>query len=207
MNYNFNWTVIEKNIVPMLEGLGFGLLMAIIAITVGTIIGLLLAFAAVSKSKIARKLVQIFVTIFRNTPILILVYITYFGMPTIGINIPKVPSFVITLALYSSAYMEEVFRAGLEAIPKGIIEAGQAIGLSGTVIKIEIELPIMMKKVLPSMGNYLISLFKDTSIASAITVGELTYISKVLPTQTGILYVAACYLIAFILRRVENLFL
>lgn len=61
----------------MLEGLGFGLLMAIIAITVGTIIGLLLAFAAVSKSKIARKLVQIFVTIFRNTPILILVYITY----------------------------------------------------------------------------------------------------------------------------------
>ena len=192
MNYNFNWTVIEKNIVPMLEGLGFGLLMAIIAITVGTIIGLLLAFAAVSKSKIARKLVQIFVTIFRNTPILILVYITYFGMPTIGINIPKVPS-------------------------KGIIEAGQAIGLSGTVIKIEIELPIMMKKVLPSMGNYLISLFKDTSIASAITVGELTYISKVLTTQTfrvfevwlttGILYVAACYLIAFILRRVEKLFL
>ena len=179
MNYNFNWTVIEKNIVPMLEGLGFGLLMAIIAITVGTIIGLLLAFAAVSKS--------------------------------------KVPSFVITLALYSSAYMEEVFRAGLEAIPKGIIEAGQAIGLSGTVIKIEIELPIMMKKVLPSMGNYLISLFKDTSIASAITVGELTYISKVLTTQTfrvfevwlttGILYVAACYLIAFILRRVEKLFL
>jgi len=138
-------------------------------------------------------------------------------MPTIGINIPKVPSFVITLALYSSAYMEEVFRAGLEAIPKGIIEAGQAIGLSGTVIKIEIELPIMMKKVLPSMGNYLISLFKDTSIASAITVGELTYISKVLTTQTfrvfevwlttGILYVAACYLIAFILRRVEKLFL
>lgn len=114
----------------LVEGLGFGLLMAIIAITVGTIIGLLLAFAAVSKSKIARKLVQIFVTIFRNTPILILVYITYFGMPTIGINIPKVPSFVITLALYSSAYMEEVFRAGLEAIPKGIIEAGQAIGLS-----------------------------------------------------------------------------
>lgn len=146
MNYNFNWTVIEKNIVPMLEGLGFGLLMAIIAITIGTIIGLLLAFAAVSKSKTARKLVQIFVTIFRNTPILILVYITYFGMPTIGINIPKVPSFVITLALYSSAYMEEVFRAGLEAIPKGIIEAGQAIGLSGTVIKMEIELPIMMKK-------------------------------------------------------------
>ena len=82
-----------------------------------TIIGLLLAFAAVSKSKIARKLVQIFVTIFRNTPILILVYITYFGMPTIGINIPKVPSFVITLALYSSAYMEEVRRTGSD--PEG----------------------------------------------------------------------------------------
>jgi len=216
MNYNFNWTVIEKNIVPMLEGLGFGLVMAIIAITAGTILGLLLAFAAVSKYKIAKKLVMLFVTIFRNTPILILVYITYFGLPTIGLHIPKVPSFVLTLALYSSAYMEEVFRAGLEAIPRGIIEAGQTIGLTSFTIKRKIELPIMFKKVLPSMGNYLISLFKDTSIASCITVGELTYLSKVLSTQTfrvfeiwlttGVLYVAACYLIAFLLRRIEKRF-
>lgn len=216
MNYYFNWSVIENNIVAMIEGLGFGLLMAIIAITAGTIIGLCLAFAAVSKHKVAKRLVQLFVTIFRNTPILILTYIAYFGLPTIGLNIPKVPSFVITLALYSSAYMEEVFRAGLEAIPKGIIEAGQAIGLTSAVIKVKIEMPIMFKKVLPSMGNYLISLFKDTSIASAITVGELTYISKVLTTQTfrvfevwlttGILYVVACYLIAFLLRCIEKRF-
>lgn len=216
MNYVFNWTVIEKNFPAMLEGLGFGLLMAIIAIAAGTILGLLLAFAAVSKSKVAKKLVQFFVTVFRNTPILILVYITYFGLPTVGVHIPKVPSFVITLALYSSAYMEEVFRAGLEAIPKGIIEAGQAIGLTRWTIRRKIEMPIMFKKVLPSMGNYLISLFKDTSIASSITVGELTYLSKVLSTQTfrvfeiwlttGILYVAACYLIAFLLRRIERRF-
>lgn len=216
MNYIFNWSVIEKNFLSMLEGLGFGLAMALIAIAAGTVIGLFLAFTAVSKSKIAKRAVQVYVTIFRNTPILILTYIAYFGLPTIGINIPKVPSFVITLALYSSAYMEEVFRAGLEAIPKGIIEAGQAIGLTSTTIKIQIELPIMFKKVLPSMGNYLISLFKDTSIASSITVGELTYISKVLSTQTfrvfevwlttGVMYVAACYLIAFLLRRIEKRF-
>jgi polar amino acid transport system permease protein len=216
MNYVFNWAVIEKNFPAMLEGLGFGLLMAIIAIAAGTILGLLLAFAAVSKSKVAKKLVQFFVTVFRNTPILILVYITYFGLPTVGVHIPKVPSFVITLALYSSAYMEEVFRAGLEAIPKGIIEAGQAIGLTRWTIRRKIEMPIMFKKVLPSMGNYLISLFKDTSISSSITVGELTYLSKVLSTQTfrvfeiwlttGILYVAACYLIAFLLRRIERRF-
>lgn len=216
MNYIFNWSVIQKNIGQMLAGLGFGLVMAIIAIAAGTILGLMLAFAAVSKSKVAKKLVQFYVTLFRNTPILILVYIVYFGLPTIGITIPKVPSFVFTLALYSAAYMEEVFRAGLEAIPKGIIEAGQAIGLTRTRIRFKIEMPIMIKKVLPSMGNYLISLFKDTSIASSITVGELTYISKVLSTQTfrvfeiwlttGVLYVVACYLIAFILRRIEKCF-
>lgn len=200
----------------MIEALGFGLLMAVVAITIGSIIGLLLAFLAVSKSKTAKKCVQAFVTIFRNTPILILIFIVYFGLPTIGLTIPKVPSFVATLALYSSAYMEEVFRAGLEAIPKGIIEAGQAIGLTRWTIRLKIELPIMFKKVLPSMGNYLISLFKDTSIASSITVGELTYLSKCLTTQTfrvfeiwlttGALYVAACYLIAFLLRRVEKRF-
>lgn len=214
MNYIFNWTVIEKNIGDMIGALGFGLFMAIVAITIGSIIGLLLAFVAVSKIKAARKGVQFFVTVFRNTPILILIFIAYFGLPTIGIKIEKVPSFIITLALYSSAYMEEVFRAGLEAIPKGIIEAGQAIGLTRWVIRIKIELPIMFKKVLPSMGNYLISLFKDTSIASSITVGELTYLSKCLTTQTfrvfeiwlttGVLYVVTCYLIAFILRRIEK---
>lgn len=216
MNYVFNWSVIEKNIGAMIEALGFGLFMAVIAITAGSIIGLLLAFLAVSKSKTAKTGVQVFVTIFRNTPILILIFIVYFGLPTIGLTISKVPSFVVTLALYSSAYMEEVFRAGLEAIPKGIIEAGQAIGLTRWTIRIKIELPIMFKKVLPSMGNYLISLFKDTSIASSITVGELTYLSKCLTTQTfrvfeiwlttGALYVVACYLIAFLLRRVEKRF-
>ena len=200
----------------MLEGIGFGLWMAIIAIAIGTLLGLLLAFVAVGKSNVGRKLVQLYVTIFRNTPILILVYIVYFGLPTVGLILPKVTSFVVTLAFYSAAYMEEVFRAGLEAIPKGIIEAGQAIGLTRSRIRIRIELPIMFKKVLPSMGNYLISLFKDTSIASAITVSELTYLSKTLTTQTfrvfevwlttGVLYVGACYLIAFLLRRVEKLF-
>lgn len=216
MNYIFNWSVIEKNIGAMIQALGFGLLIAVIAITIGSVIGLLLAFMAVSKSKVAKRAVQVFVTIFRNTPILILIFIVYFGLPTIGITISKVPAFVATLALYSSAYMEEVFRAGLEAIPRGIIEAGQAIGLTKWVIRKKIELPIMFKKVLPSMGNYLISLFKDTSIASSITVGELTYLSKCLTTQTfrvfeiwlttGLLYVVACYLIAFLLRRVEKLF-
>ncbi len=216
MNYNFNWSVIRKNFPAMLEGLGFGLWMAVVAIFIGTVLGLLLAFVAVGKNKAGRKAVQFYVTIFRNTPILILVYIVYFGLPTVGIIFEKVPSFILTLALYSAAYMEEVFRAGLEAIPKGIIEAGQAIGLTRSRIRIKIELPIMFKKVLPSMGNYLISLFKDTSIASAITVSELTYLSKTLTTQTfrvfevwlttGILYVAACYLIAFILRRVEKRF-
>lgn len=216
MNYIFNWSVIEKNIGAMIQALGFGLLIAVIAITIGSVIGLLLAFMAVSKSKVAKRAVQVFVTIFRNTPILILIFIVYFGLPTIGITISKVPAFVATLALYSSAYMEEVFRAGLEAIPRGIIEAGQAIGLTKWVIRRKIELPIMFKKVLPSMGNYLISLFKDTSIASSITVGELTYLSKCLTTQTfrvfeiwlttGLLYVVACYLIAFLLRRVEKLF-
>lgn len=216
MNYHFNWSVIEKNFGEMLGGLGFGLGMALIAIAAGIGLGLILVFGAVSKSAVLKRLVRFYVTVFRNTPILILAYITYFGLPSIGISIPKVPAFVITLAFYAAAYMEEVFRAGLEAIPKGIIEAGQAIGLTRGTIRVEIEMPIMFKKVLPAMGNYLISLFKDTSIASCITVGELTYISKCLTTQTfrvfevwlttGALYVAACYLIAFALRRIERRF-
>ena len=217
MNYNFRWSVIQENIGWMLEGLGLGLLMAVIAITAGIILGLILAFGAVSKSKLLKNLIRFYVTFFRNTPILILVYIAYFGLPTAGLSMPKVTSFVVTLAFYAAAYMEEVFRAGLEAIPVGIIEAGQAIGLKRWTIRLDIELPIMFKKVLPSMGNYLISLFKDTSIAASITVNELTYIAKTLTTQTfrvfevwlatGALYVAACYLLAYFLRKLEKRFI
>jgi polar amino acid transport system permease protein len=161
-----------------------------------------------------KKAARVYVTIFRNTPLLILVYIIYFGLPDLGLTLSKNVAFIFTLSLYGAAYMTEVFRAGLESIPKGIIEAGYAIGLSRFQTMMDIKLPIMFRSVLPSMGNYLISLFKDTSLSSAIAIPEITYITKKLNVQSfrtfevwiaaALLYVITSYLMARIINLLER---
>ena len=125
-------------------------------------------------------------------------------------------AFATTLSLYAGAYMMEVFRAGLAAVPKGLIEAGQAVGLRRSQIRWNIQLPIMARNALPSMSNYLISLFKDTALASVIAVPELTFQANKITAETfrvfeawitvGLLYLATCYVLAIVLRRVERQF-
>jgi polar amino acid transport system permease protein len=206
--------VILRNVDALLGGLGLGLLLAVFSLSIGVIIGLFAAFGAVSHLKWLRLVMTAYTTILRNTPLLILIYISYFGLPLIGVTFDREVAFVITLSLYAGAYMLDVFRAGLQAVPPGLIEAGQALGLRKSQIRVTIELPIMIRNVLPSLSNYLISLFKDTSLASAIAIPELTYQANKITTETfrvfeawivvGFMYLVTCYLLAFLLRRVER---
>lgn len=214
MFYYFNFRVIQNNIGNMLNGLGLGLFLAVISLFFGVILGLIAAYAAVSSNRILNNIATYYTTFFRNTPLLILVYIVYFGLPDLGIMMGKNVSFVVTLSFYGGAYMTEVFRAGLQAIPKRTIEAAQAISLTRFQICWNIQLPIMFRYVLPSMSNCLISLFKDTSLAASITVPELTYFARIITCETfrvleawitaAFLYIAMCYLIAYLLRKIEH---
>ncbi len=214
MTYFFNFAVIKNNIGPMLGGLGLGLFIAVISLFLGIILGLFAAFAAVSSRSVLKKLSSGYTALFRNTPLLVLIFIVYFGLPDAGIVMEKNTAFIFTLSLYAGAYMSDVFRAGLQAIPKGIMEAAQAIGLSRFQIRWSIQMPIMFRNVLPSMSNFLISLFKDTSLAASITVHELTYFARKLSVETfrvfeawltaAVLYVVTCYLVAYLLRKVER---
>lgn len=157
-----------------------------------------------------------YVTFIRNTPILVIILTIYFGLPQIGIGLGKIESFILALAVYAAAYLAEVFRAGLLSVPKGLHEAGMAVGLRGRQIKFNIVLPLMFRNVLPSLSNNLISLFKDTSLAAAIAVPELTFYARKINVETfrvvetwmvaSVLYVLACYLIASLLRRLEKIF-
>jgi polar amino acid transport system permease protein len=191
--------------------------MSILALAVGSILGLNCAFARVYGSRPLRTLVAAYIEIVRNIPLLLIIYFVYFGLPLIGINVlDNLWSFVFALAIYSSAYLTETFRAGIEAIGKGYIEAGKAIGLTRVQVARYVTVPLMFRIVLPSLGNTLISLFKDTSLASAISVAELTYGAirinvntwRVIEVYTvvGLMYLATCYLIAGLLRLLERRF-
>jgi ABC-type amino acid transport system permease subunit len=137
-----------------------------------------------------------------------------FALPQMGFRLGKIESFVLVLSLYSGAYLAEVFRAGLLSIPRGLTEAGLAIGLTPMQIRSSIIAPLMLRNVLPSLSSTVISLFKDTSLAAAIAVPELTFAARKINVEsfrvietwmvTSALYVATCFLIAALLRLVER---
>ncbi len=214
MGYTLNFSSVWRSFDLLLAGLGLSLALAFAAIAVGSVIGLATAFALLSKSAFLRTAARLYVTVIRNTPILVLVLFTFFALPQLGVRLGKIESFVTTLALYSGAYLAEVFRGGLVAVPNGLHDAGRAIGLTSAQIRGAILLPIMLRNVLPSLGSTVISLFKDTSLAAAIAVPELTFEARKINVETfrvvetwivaSALYVATCSALAALLRRVEH---
>ena len=214
MDYALNFAAVWRSFDKLLQGLGLSLLLAVGAIAIGVAIGLVLGFALVSRHAAARRLARCYVTVIRNTPILVLVLFVYFALPDLGLQLEGVESFVLTLAVYSGAYLAEVFRAGLLSVPQGVREAGQAIGLTRWQINTSIVGPLMLRNVLPSLGSTIISLFKDTSLAAVIAVPELTFEARKINIESfrvvetwivaSLLYVGTCTVLAALFRRVER---
>jgi len=181
LNFNFVWKYADK----LWWGLALSIQLAFVAILVGCVIGLALALAHSGGNRWTRGAVAAYVEFVRNVPLLLLVYLVFYGIPSAGgFAYDATTSFVATLAIYSGAYLVEVFRAGLDAVPKGVIDAGKAIGLTPWQRFVDLRLPIMLRVVLPSLSNAFISLFKDTSLASVIAVPELTYGANWIKTNT-----------------------
>ncbi|KKX27155.1 amino acid ABC transporter permease [Rhizobium sp. LC145] len=214
MGYTLNFAVVWRNFDQLLAGLVLSLGLAFISILIGVVIGLVVAFALTSKSRAARWPAVGYVTIIRNLPILVLVLFAYFALPQMGMRLGKIESFIAVLAIYSGAYLAEVFRAGLLSIPKGLPEAGLAIGLTPMQIRTSIIMPLMFRNVLPSLSSTIISLFKDTSLAAAIAVPELTFEARKINVESfrvietwivaSGLYVATCTILAAMMRFAER---
>lgn len=214
MDYTLNFNAVWRSFDQLLSGLALSLGLAIAAILIGGVIGLFTAFALITKRRILRLPAKFYVTVIRNTPILVLVLFTYFALPQLGLRMGKLESFVFTLALYSGAYLAEVFRAGLQGVPAGLREAGLAIGLTELQIRVSIITPLMLRNALPSLSSTMISLFKDTSLAAAIAVPELTFEARKINVESfrvietwivaSGLYVTSCALLAALLRKIER---
>ena len=214
MGYSLNFNPIWDNWDKLLSGLALALLITVISLLVGAIIGLLAAFARTSGNPALSRIAGGYVEVMRNVPFLLVIFFVYFGFPTLVPD--QTSSLIVAMAVYSGAYMTEIFRAGILAVSKGFIEAGKSIGLTNWQVIRFVTLPIMFRVVLPSLSNTLIGLFKDTSLGAAISVPELTYRGMVINTNywriieswtaVGALYLVTCYTLAYLLRRVERRF-
>ena len=215
IDYHFDWPVIARNWDKLVDALVLGLWLAVISLAIGCVIGIVTAYARLSGKKWLSVPVWAYVEFIRCTPLLLLIFFLYFGLPEFDINVlDKSQSFVLSLSLYAGAYMSEVFRAGLASIPKSYVEAAKAIGLRPWQRQRYVVLPVMFRITLPAVSNNLISLFKDTSLAAAIAVPELTFVARQINANTfrvmevwltaSALYLITAYLIAMILRLVER---
>lgn len=215
IDYHFNFDPVWRDFDLLLEGLLLGLELAFVALLIGTVIGLLCGYARISRRAWLRGISWAYVEIIRNTPILLLIFFVFFGLPELGIYaLDKYESFTFALAIYAGAYLAEVFRAGLSSIPSQYLEAAKAIGLKPLQRQRYVVWPVMFRICLPALSNNFISLFKDTSLAAAIAVPELTFYARKINVDTfrvietwlvaSLLYLTVCYAIAFLLRQVER---
>ncbi|HTJ57876.1 MAG TPA: amino acid ABC transporter permease [Devosiaceae bacterium] len=214
MGYTLNFAVVWRNFDLLLGGLGLSLGLAFVSIVIGIAIGLFTAFLLNAKRSIAHGAAVVYVAAIRNTPILILILFTYFALPQMGVRLDKLQSFIFTMAIYAGAYLAEVFRGALLGVPKGLREAGLAIGLTELQIKKSITIPIMVRNALPALSSTFISLFKDTSLAATIAVPELTFYARKINNEsfrvietwsvTCLIYVATCVVLAALLRLLER---
>jgi polar amino acid transport system permease protein len=215
INYHFDWSVIGRSMDRFLGALGLGLGLAVVSLLIGSLLGLAVAYARVSGRRWLSGPAWFYVEVIRCTPLLLLIFFVYFGLPEFGIYfLDKTQSFILTLSLYAAAYMSEVFRAGLASIPKQYVEAAKAIGMRPWQRQRWVVLPVMFRITLPSISNNLISLFKDTSLAAAIAIPELTFVARQVNANTfrvmevwltaSAMYLATAYLLATLLRLVER---
>jgi polar amino acid transport system substrate-binding protein len=181
----FNPQLIVASIFVEFRGWLLAILLVLIGFPLAIPAGLLLAFAKMSKLAPIRWISSFYINVIRGTPLFLQIYIAFFGLPLIGIQANKIVLGVIVLALNSSAYLAEIFRAGIQSISKGQFEAASSLGMSYTQAMQHIIVPQTVKRVLPTMTSEFILLYKDTAMLSAVGVFELMMYSKNLAAIAG----------------------
>lgn len=193
----------------LIKGLSTTLALSAIAVFFGAIIGTLLAFGKMGKSRILRGIITAYVEIIRGTPSLLQVYVGYFVVPLLlpSLNVSTYASVAIALTINSSAYVSEVIRSGIQAVDKGQAEAARSLGLTQSQAMIKVVLPQAVKNILPALGNEFITIIKETSLASTFFVGDLmtSYLTvngkEFLPLQCLLIVGIIYFILTFILGR------
>ncbi len=200
---------------PLLEGaLYYTLPLTLISFFFGIILAVLTALARISTSKPLQIIARIYVSAIRGTPLLVQLFILFYGLPTVGIVIDPFPAAVFGFSLNVGAYASEVIRAAILSIPKGQWEAAHTIGMNYSQTLRRIILPQATRVSIPPLSNTFISLVKDTSLASLILVTEMfrraqeiasaNYEFLLLYTEAAIIYWLICFILSLIQDRIEH---
>lgn len=199
----------------LFDGLLVTIEVSIVSIILSFLFGAIMGTIRFSAIPFVSRIVGLVVDIIRNLPLLLIIFFTYFALPQIGIKFDIFWSAVIALTIFESAMLSEIFRAGLNAVPKGQMEAGLSTGLTYLQVMFSIMIPQAFRSMVPAIVSQLISLVKDTSLAVIISLPEFTHNAKIIYGQNSnyvipmyfaltLGYFVICYLLSLLSKYFET---
>lgn len=195
------------------KGMGITLSIFLVALVLSIPLGAVVAMLRLSKIKIVRKITEFYIWIFRGTPLLLQIIVVCFGLPLIGITFGRLQSIYIAFVLNYAAYFGEIFRSGIQSIERGQTEAASVLGFTPFQIQMKVILPQVFKRTLPAVGNEIITLVKDTSLAYIVGTDEILKLAKGIANRdgtlipyvvAGVMYLALTYIITKLMNEVEK---
>ncbi len=217
-----NFSFLKDNYIFFLEGAKITLLLSIFTIIFGIIFGIIFALMRISHNAILKTIASIYIEFIRGTPILVQLFLVYYGLSFLGVQFPDITilnieladlmSGIITLSINSSAYVAEIVRSGIQAVDKGQMEAARSLGLSYSMAMHNIVLPQAIKNILPALGNEFIAIIKESSIVSIIGIHELMYNTDTIrantfqPFEPLIIAAIIYFIITFSLSKIVGTF-
>jgi len=221
-NYSWGWYVVSpfdprgrKNLGFLIDGLSSTLLISAVSLGFSVVLGVVLALMALSRSGPARGFARVYVECLRAVPMLVLLLWVYYGLPVVfGLEFGVFTAGVITLALSDAAFEAEIFRAGIQSVPIGQVEAARALGLRPWPVMRRVVLPQAIRRILPALGNQFIYVLKMSSLVSVVGLQELTrraneltvveYRPLEIYTLLVLEYLAMILVVSFLIRRLER---
>jgi His/Glu/Gln/Arg/opine family amino acid ABC transporter permease subunit len=188
--------------------------LTVVSLLISIVLGLVAAIAKLSGRRVASAIANVYVELIRGTPALLQLFIIYFGLTSYGISLDSFTAAVLTLGFIGGAYLAEVFRAGIQSVDRGQVEAAVSLGMQPSTVMRRIVLPQALVLTLPPFTNFVIALLKDTSLALTIAVPEIMYRSYDVASQTfrsmevyamaGAIYLAVCLPLSRLVRVLER---
>ena len=198
----------------LLPGLTMTIPLTAISFALAMVIAIAVALVQFANIRVLKQIARFYVWVVRGTPLLVQLFVVFYGLPNVGILIDPFPAAVLVFSLNEGAYCSETVRAALESVPPGQMEAGQCVGMSYLQVMRRIILPQALRIAFPSLSNSLIAMVKDTSLAANITVTEMfmvtqrivarTYEPLALYIEVGLIYLLFCTVLTKVQRLVEK---
>ncbi len=167
-----------------LGGLAMTAVLTLLSCTLGTLLGIACAWCRVYGSRVVRLAVASYVEFFRNTPFIVQIFFIYFGLPAIGLRMASLPAAIVALTINLGAYACEIVRAGIEATPRGQLEAAQCLGLGRWHTFTRVVLPPALSRVWPALTSQLVIIMLATAVCSLVSTAELSYVTNRIAAQT-----------------------